>query len=270
MNQRTGRTLLVGVCALVLLVVLGPYTTIYDPKQTEPAASLQPPSVTHWLGTDELGRDLWSRTVHGTRRTLVLSSIATFVIGLVALPIGIVAGYFRGPLATLGTALVDILLVLPPLVIALVLLTVAGNGAGPLIMAVALGQVGPFARVVRDRVQTIRVEGYIEATRAMGGREAFIMREHVLRALRPSLITYLILTFAYATLNSAALEFLGLGGDPAVPSWGNVLADSRRIFRVNPWAALVPGVALALWIGLLNRFADALSRGVGSSRFPVR
>jgi peptide/nickel transport system permease protein len=258
------RPAIVILSAIILLAVFAPLLASTDPMLTNPAGQLLPPSANHLLGTDYLGRDVFSRTLYGTRRTLLLTTLATLIAIISGTGIGILAGAGSKQVDQIVTVLLDVLLALPPLVLALVILTLTGQGAGTLVAAVGLAQMPHAARVVRAGVMQIRASEYVEAARAMGASPLEIAWRHIFLNLRPLILTYAGVLFSYCLFNSAALSLLGLGGEPGVPDLGIMLADGRTSFRAAPWVALAPGLTITLTILCLNTLIDRYNARPGA------
>lgn len=253
--------------ALLILLAVATLTLFapvrYDPMQTDVAAQLQAPSTTHWLGTDLLGRDVFSRTVQGGRQTLLTAIVATLVAALVGLPLGMVASLRARALADSAQATINTLLALPGLLIALVVLTLLGRGIGPMIVALGLAQIAPVAFSTSVAIKTLRVAGYVEASKTLGAGEVHVLVEHIWPNIQPTVFAYLAVIFSYVLLNAAALGFLGLGAELGTPEWGAMLAEGRAAFRAAPWISIGPGAMLSLTIWAVNDLADWLSRSPG-------
>lgn len=245
------------ICFLVL-VLAGPLIAPYDPMRTDPANQLQPPSRTHLLGTDFLGRDVLSRALHGGQRTLIIAAIATVIALVPGVLIGLLSGLGWRWLDAGVQVIVNAVLAFPGLMLALVVLTIVGIGALPL--ATGVMQIAPCARVVRAAVLEVRSQPYVEAVNALGATPLRIIFVHILPNMRPVLIAYAIVIFSFSVLNNAALSFLGLGGDPGVPDWGTMLLDGRTAFRAAPWIGLAPGFGIAITVMLLNQVARRISQ----------
>ncbi|MEP7293213.1 MAG: ABC transporter permease [Chloroflexota bacterium] len=246
--------LLVFVVALLLAPLIAPA----DPLHTDAAHQFQPPGAAHLLGSDLLGRDVLSRALYGGQHTLLIAALATAIAVVPGVLLGLLGAF--GWASRLTAILINALLAFPGLLLALMILTLAGQGALPLALATGFTQIAPCARVTRAAVLGVRSLGYVEAARSLGAGRGRMIFAHILPNILTTLLAYSAVIFAYAILNSAALSFLGLGGEPAVPDWGVMLSEGRQAFRVAPWIAAVPGVMITLTIMLVNRAADRLSR----------
>jgi peptide/nickel transport system permease protein len=239
-------------------MALLPQFAPFDPGATAPEIQLQKPGFTHWLGTDLLGRDIFSRLLHGGRRTLGISVLATGLAVALGSVLAIASRWFRS-CDPLITACLDALLAIPGLMLALLIITVLGQSQASLIIAVGLAQVAPFAHVIRAGFVQQESAEYIVAAIGQGGHRFHILREHILPGLLPVGLSYAGVIFGFTILNSAALSFIGMTGDSAQPDWGVMLAEYRAIFRIAPWASIAPGLLLTLLIWMVNRAADELS-----------
>ncbi len=249
---------LVPVMILLVLVGVAPLLAPADPMRTDTARQLEAPSSEHLFGTDLLGRDVLSRALHGGKHTMVIAALATLV--------AVIPGVLLGLLGVVSWAdrlvniLVNAVLAFPGLLLALMIMTVLGQGALPLLLATGLTQIAPCARVTGAAVFGVYPLGYVEAARGLGATRLRVIFAHVLPNILPTVLAYAAVIFAYAILNSAALSFLGLGGEPGIPDWGVMLYEGRQAFRTAPWIAAVPGLAITATVMMVNRAADRLGR----------
>lgn len=240
---------------LVTVIVLGP-TIVTDPQQTAPDKQLMPPSSAHPLGTDVLGRDVLSRTLHGGRYSLGIAFIAILWVLPIGMGIGSIAGYWADSWFDRVTMqLVNALLALPGILFALVLLTLMGRGSAALIAATALSQLAPFIQVSRAVVRSVQKQEHVVAARALGASHSRVIRQHILPLCWPTLRAYGAVTFSYALITVGTLGFLGLLPDLSVPEWGQMAAEGRSLLRTAPWVSLAPGTAITLTALLVNRMA---------------
>jgi peptide/nickel transport system permease protein len=258
LNRRLGLSLaLLGL--IVLAAVLAPWLTSQDPREAVPREQLEPPSGQHPFGTDLLGRDVFSRVLYGGRRTLSVALLTAGVTLGPGLAVGLLAGYTGRWVDTGLMTLMDALLAFPSLLMALALIALFGSGRFQIVFAVGIAGVPVYARVTRAAVLEARALPFIEAARAIGARPESILRRHILPAVAPPLLAFAGVTLSWAILNSAALTFLGYGGDISAPDWGVMLADGRQTFRTAPWAVIAPGVALSLTVFAINLLAGSLN-----------
>lgn len=247
------------ISAYLLLIIIAPLFSTHDPRQTDASNILQAPDTTHFFGTDNLGRDVYSRTLHGGQRTILLASTALLIAVIPALLLVILNAISPPIVDNLLEIILNAWLAFPSLLIALVILALSERGFLPLALATGLAQLPYFLQVTRGIFKQMQSHDYIVASKSLGASDWHIVTRHILLASRPTLIAYAGLTFAYCIINSAALSLLGLGGDPSIPDWGVMLATGRTTFRSAPWSAIAPGIAISLTVILVNKLADNLS-----------
>jgi len=228
-----------------------------DPQALDVKARLAPPTVRHWFGTDHVGRDAWSRVIHGARLSMIVggSVVALSFVGGVAF--GVLGGYFRG-LDNVLMRVMDGLMAFPGIILAIAMMASLGPSVLNVIVALGVVYVPRVARIVRGSVLVIRETPYVEAARALGIGDGRIIARHVLPNCMSPVIVQGTFIFAAAVLGEAALSFLGVGVPPQIPSWGNVLAEGRSYLQQAPWLTLFPGAAIMASILGLNLFGDGL------------
>ncbi|GAB4410881.1 MAG: ABC transporter permease [Anaerolineae bacterium] len=258
-RPRRLRLALIMLGMAVLLSVLAPWLATHDPRHAVPEDQLSPPSREYLFGTDLLGRDVFSRTLYGGRRTLGVALLTVLITLLPGMVIGIVAGYGGRWLDTSLMMVMDALLAFPSLILALALIAVLGSGVIQVALAVGMAGIPAYARVTRAAVLEARTLPFVEAARALGARPVTVLWRHIVPTVAPSLLAFAGVTLSWAILNGAALMFLGFGGDIAAPDWGIMLADARASFRTAPWTALAPGIALSLTVYAINLLTGALA-----------
>ena len=222
------------------------------------ANRLQPPSMKHWFGTDELGRDILARIVYGAQISLLIGISAISVSLMVGLVLGGAAGYYGGKTDSIIMRAMDVFLCLPDVLLALAIIAAFGNTKLNLIIAIGLSFSPKFSRVVRSAVMGVRGNEYIEAARSIGARDHRIISRHVLPNCIGPIIVQVTLYVANAILTIAALSFIGLGLQPPTPEWGNMLASGRTFMRDYPHIVLAPGLAIFFTILALNLLGDGL------------
>ncbi len=253
------RTTLVGAALTVALLAIGLAAPLLagSPTHMDVAARLTPPNRVYWLGTDDLGRDVFSRVIYGARLSILVGAAVvafSFVVGVLC---GLVAGYYRG-LDNAIMRVMDGLMAFPAIVLAIALMASLGPSVLNVVLAIGVVYSPRVARVVRGSVLVIRETTYVEAGRALGASDLALMRRHILPNCLSPVIVQASFVFAAAVLTEAALSFLGVGVPPYVPSWGNVLSEGRLYLQQAPWLVLYPGAAIMLTIFALNLFGDGL------------
>jgi peptide/nickel transport system permease protein len=272
---RRGATVVgVALVGLVVLVAaLAPALAPWDPLALDVKSRLERPSGRHWLGTDDLGRDVLSRVLHGARVSVVVGGVVVVLAVTAGLAIGLAAGYYR-TLDNVLMRVMDGLMAFPAIVLAIALMASLGPSLRNVIVALGIVYAPRIARIIRGSVLVVREMPYVEAARGLGAPDPTILRRHVLPNCLSPVIVQATFIFALAVLGEAALSFLGVGAPPATPSWGNILAEGRLYIQQAPWLTLAPGVAIMATIVGLNLFGDGLRdaldpklRGLGG---PVR
>jgi peptide/nickel transport system permease protein len=241
----------------VLIAVFAPAIGRWEPQLLDVKARLSPPDPRHWMGTDDVGRDVWSRVVYGTRLSMLVGGVVmlfSFVGGVI---FGLLGGYYR-PLDNVLMRIMDGFMAFPPIILAIALMASLGPSVVNVIVALGVVYVPRVARIVRGSVLVIRETPYVEAARALGVPDLVVLRRHVLPNCLSPVIVQGTFIFAAAVLGEAALSFLGVGVPPQIPSWGNVLAEGRLYLQQAPWLTLFPGAAIMACILGLNLFGDGL------------
>jgi peptide/nickel transport system permease protein len=244
--------------ALVLLItVAAPLLATHDPLDIDPTARLRPPSVEHLLGTDALGRDVWSRTVFGGRVSLMVGLVVSLFASAVGLGVGLITGYSRIADALLMRVM-DGLMAMPAILLAIALMAVMRASLLTVIMAITVVEIPRVVRVVRSVVLTLRAQTYIEAAVIVGTRPLRVLGRHILPNSLAPLIVQATYICAAAMLVESILSFLGAGTPPEIPSWGNIMAEGRTYFQIAPWLILSPGVLLGITVLAVNLIGDGL------------
>lgn len=259
---RRSRASMVGigiVLALTLLSIAAPLVSPHDPLATASGQQFRAPSWDHPFGTDELGRDIMSRTIHGGRTSLLIAGVAVAIAALIGFPLGLMAGYFSGGIVnSVFMRLTDMLLAFPPILLAMVVVAVLGPGERSVILSIAIVSVPPLARLARATMLSQRGADYVTATRTVGAGDRYIIFRAVLPNCLPPILVQVALAAGTAILLEAALSFLGLGTQPPTPSWGSMLYSARSYLSQSPWYGIFPGIFITLLILAL----DALSMGL--------
>ncbi|MEZ5931215.1 MAG: ABC transporter permease [Alphaproteobacteria bacterium] len=261
LNFRGNITAMIGLGIIVLLLLtalFAPLLATHAPTVQVLADRLQPPSAAHWLGTDELGRDIWSRIVHGSRLTLYIIFIVAIVVGPVGLTVGTVAGYMGGWVDRILMRITDIFLAFPRLILALAFVAALGPGIENAVLAIAITVWPPYARMARAETLTVRQADYISAVRIQGASPARIIGRHIVPMCMSSLIVRLTLDMAGIILTAAGLGFLGLGAQPPLPEWGAMISSGRQYLLQQWWVATMPGLAIFITSLGFNLLGDGL------------
>jgi peptide/nickel transport system permease protein len=242
---------------MLLLALLAPWLGTVDPLSLDPVQRLKPPSEAHWFGTDSFGRDLYSRTIYGSRISLIVGVSVATLSTLLGLVIGLLAGYNRIVDAVVMRVM-DGMMAVPSILLAIALIALTKASVTNVILAITIPEVPRVVRLVRSVVLTIREQPYIEAALASGTSLPRIFSRHLLPNTLAPLIVQATYIFASAVLIEAGLSFVGAGTPPEVPSWGNIMAEGRTFFLISTYMILFPGLFLALTVLAVNLLGDGL------------
>ena len=257
---RRNPTVMIGsalLLAIVLTAVFAPLIAPGDPQALNPIKRLRPPSPEFWFGTDMYGRDVFTRTIHGSRISLIVGSLVAFISVGCGLVIGLVTGYVRA-LDGIVMRIMDGLMAIPDILLAIAMMAIFRASISNVVIAVTVPQVPRVVRLVRAVVLTIRERPYIEAAHSIGTRFRRVLTKHLLPNTIAPLIVQATYTGAAAVLTEAGLSFLGAGTPPNIPSWGNMMAEGRTFFQVAAWILLFPGLFLAVTVLAVNLLGDGL------------
>jgi len=235
------------VATVALMAAAAPLLAPYDPNKSS-VLLLQPPSAQHWLGTDELGRDILSRLIYGARTSLVVGIGAALVAVLIGAPIGLAAGFFRGSIDFAIVPIIDLFVALPALILALIITVMVGPSYKNLILVLGFVMWPTMARLVRGQSLAIREATYIEAAVAAGGSSGWIIRRHVWPNIMRVVAAQFAIAVSLATITAASLSFLGLGIPPPTADWGGMVRSGFEFLALNPAISLAPGAATALTV----------------------
>lgn len=245
--------------ALVLIAVFGPYIVPFDPLATGVGPALQPPSASHWFGTDHLGRDLFSRVIVATRLDLLISVSAVAISFVVGSVIGAFAGYFGGWTDRITGRVIDTIMAFPLFVLAMGIVAAAGNTVENIVYATAIINLPFYARMARAEVSIRRNAGYVQAARLSGNSEVRVLLGHIFPNIMPPMMVQISLNMGWAILNAAGLSFIGLGVQPPDPEWGILVAEGANfIISGEWWLVIFPGLALMLAVLTFNLIGDGL------------
>ena len=243
--------------AVILIAIGAPLLTSIDPTEINPAQRLRPISPEHWLGTDAYGRDVYTRILYGARVSLVVGlGVAAFSL-VVGLFIGVLAGYFRW-VDAIVMRVMDGLMAIPGILLAIALVSILGGSMVNVILALSIVYVPRFARISRASTLVIRELPFVEASRALGSSTRYVIVNHVLRNIVSPITVQATFIFAYAMLAEAGLSFLGVGIDPATPTWGTMINEGRQFIDQATWLIVFPGLAISISVLSLQIIGDGL------------
>lgn len=242
----------------VLIALLAPWIAPFDPVKADFLAVRKAPSVLHWFGTDELGRDILSRMVWGARTSLLAGCVSVVIAVVIGVPLGLLAGYFQGMWDGVISRFIEALLACPFLIMAIALGAFLGPSLTNAMIAIGLSAMPIFARLTRGQVIAIRNEEYIDGARAIGLPDRWIIVRYVLPNVMSPILVQATLAIASAIITEASLSFLGLGQQPPYPSWGAMLNTAKGFLEQAPWMSIFPGVAIFLTVQGFNLLGDGL------------
>ena len=257
----SNKAALIGLIIIILLIFIslfGKFLMPYDPYTGELSNSLQSPSAAHFLGTDEQGRDIFSRVIDGTKISLRVGIISVAIALTIGTIIGSICGYFGGKLDMLLMRVMDIIQAFPSLLHAIAFMSALGKGLDKAVIAISIVTIPEYARIVRGSVLSVRESEYVQAAKAIGNNELVIIFKHVLPNILSPIIVRATLGISSAILDTAALGFLGLGVQPPLAEWGTMLGSGRSYFYNAPYIILFPGLAITLTVLAFNLFGDGL------------
>lgn len=243
---------------LIVMALIAPWLTSWDPTLQDLSQAFQKPSATHWLGTDNLGRDVLARIMYGGRYTLLIGVIAVALATLIGVPIGLVSGYYGAGVDMVIQRGADILLSFNAFLLALILVAVLGVGMQSVTIAAGIGVMPQFVRIARAEALSIRETDYVAAAVNFGAGSARIIWRHVLPNALTPVIVYATLNIGTTILVAAGLGFLGLGVQPPTPSWGQMIADGQAYLTTAWWMSVFPGLAIAIVVIAFNFLGDQL------------
>ena len=255
------KSFLVGLAIMASLIaaaLLADWISPYTYDEMVIVEALRPPSGQHWLGTDHLGRDSFSRLIHGSRIALKVGAIAVTIQTVVGVLLGLLAGYYGGWQDRVIIFLTDVIWALPPIVLAIAICTLLGPSLTNVIIAIAAVGWAQFTRIVRSKTQALKNMPYVEAARAMGESDLSIILRYILPNVIPVIIVLATLALPVAVVNTTALGFLGLGAQPPLPDWGVILSESMTYIRRAPWISIFPGLAIIYVVLGFNLLGEGL------------
>ncbi|AUS88359.1 nickel transporter permease [Lysinibacillus capsici] len=242
----------------IILAVIGPFIAPQGINEQDLTKRLLAPSADHWFGTDDFGRDIFSRIIHGARISLWVGFFSVILSVIIGSLLGIIAGYYGKWIDTIISRIFDIMLAFPSMLLAIAVVSVLGPSLQNALIAIAIINVPNFGRLIRSKVLSVKEEEYIVAAKAIGMRDARILFSHILPNSITPIIVQGTLAIATAIIEAAALGFLGLGAQAPAPEWGKMLADARKFLLNAPWTMIFPGLAIMLTVLGFNLMGDGL------------
>ena len=247
----------VFIIALLAAALLAPWAAGFDPLEINPIDRLQSPSASHWFGTDNFGRDTWARVVYGARMTVITGLGVVLFAVILGVLFGTLSAYYQG-LGMVLMRMVDVMMAFPPLLLALVLVSILSPSVINVIIAVGITYLTTTARIIYSLTLKLREEPFVEAIISAGAGHFRVITRHIIPNLISPIIVQATFIFAFALLQTAALDFLGVGLPPEIPSWGNMLTEARMYITRAPWLLFFPGIMIVLTVLSLNLVGDVL------------
>ena len=252
---------MVGMCMLLLLIFAAIFADIiapYDPVEQDIINRLKPPSSAHWFGTDELGRDIFSRILYGSRISLTVGLIAVGLSSIVGCALGAIAGYYGGVLDNIIMRCTDVLMAIPSILLNISIVAALGTGLQNVMIAIGISSVPAYCRIMRASLLSLKEQEFVDASRAAGASDVHIIIHHILPNSLAPLIVQATLKIGGAILSCASMSFIGLGIVPPTPEWGAMLSGARAYIRDYSYMCLFPGLAIMITILSLNLLGDGL------------
>jgi ABC-type dipeptide/oligopeptide/nickel transport system permease subunit len=246
------------IVSLILVATFASLLAPYSYKKQNLVNMNQPPSFEHLMGTDEFGRDVLSRVIHGSRVSVYVGVVSVGISVLIGVFIGAFAGYYGGWIDSLLSSIADLTWSLPEILVALLLVAILGGGVECVILAIAITYWAQYARLIRGQILMLKNELYVEATRSLGGNDFTILFKHLFPNAVPPVVVAATLGIGQAIVLEATLGFLGLGAQPPMPSWGSMMSSGTAYLFVSPWVIIFPGLAMMITVLGFNLFGDAL------------
>lgn len=257
-TQKIGFVSFLIILLVVIVAIIAPFIAPFDPISQDRAAFLSAPSSEHVMGTDDLGRDVLSRLLYGSRISLIVGFSTVIISIILGTLIGMISGYFGGIVDMVIQRIMDAIMSIPALILALFIAALLGPAIQNVIIALVIIEIPRFARIVRGEMMRIRETNYVEASRSVGAGSFRIIMKHGLPNMMAPIIVMASLAFGQTIIAEASLSFLGIGTPPPNPSWGLMLSDASRYMESAPWLVLFPGLALSILVLAFNLFGDAL------------
>jgi len=243
---------------LVIIAILAPHIVPYDPFKQDLANVMQPPSALHWLGTDGLGCDVFSKLIMGSQTAIKSALFAIMIPLFIGVPLGIMSGYFGGIIDDIFMRIVDAIIAIPALILALGITSALGVNLWNAMMSIGIVFTPKFARLARGQTLQIRIEPYVEAAKISGAGSVWIMAKHIIPNISPPIVIQASFNLSIAILIETTLSFLGMGAQPPDISWGNLIQQGYSMIYINPWMMVYPGIAIMITILAGNFLGDGL------------
>jgi peptide/nickel transport system permease protein len=258
LSQKSG---ILGAILIMLFLTTAAFPGLFsnfDPLEMNKMHRLEPPSVRFLFGTDEFGRDIFSRVIFGSRVSLFISFFTVVLANFGGIVLGVLGGYYGGWRDNIIMRLMDIMFSFPFILLAILIIAITGPGVFNVIISLAVAYLPYSARIARGAVMAVRESQYVEAARASGASDLRVIAKYIMPNITAPIVVYVTMSFAFALLAEAGLQFLGLGARPPTPSWGLMLNETRGIIEFAPWTGIFPGLAIALAVIGFNLFGDGL------------
>lgn len=258
---RENTAAVVGLCIilfLLLVAIVGPLVMPYDPNLSDMTKSFLHPNAQHWFGTDQLGRDIFSRIIAGARISLTVGLSAVAIALTVGVVLGSIAGYFGGKSDTIIMRIMDMMLSIPSILLAIAFMAALGKGIDKAVIAIGLVSIPEYARIVRGSILSVKENDYVQAARIIGNKDSRIIFKHILPNVLSSIVVRATLGISTAVLDTSALGFLGLGVQPPAAEWGDMLGRARGFIFTAPYTLIFPGVAITITVLAFNLLGDGL------------
>ena len=270
-NFKANRLALAASIVLLIIILVAVSCDFFIDYDTQvigmnPTERLQGPSAKHWFGTDSAGRDLFARVLYGTRYSLIFGIGCTFFSLAIGCILGATAAYYGGLYDSILMRIMDALMCIPYMLLLLMIVTVMGRGMVPMIIALSVASVPGYTRIVRSVVLSVAQQDFIEAARASGSTDRFIVMHHILPNAIGPIIVNAMMSIASTIMSAAGLSYIGMGIQPPTPEWGNMLSDAMKYMRTNPCMAIFPGLALVITALCFNLVGDGLADAIDPRR----
>jgi peptide/nickel transport system permease protein len=257
-------TLLIALYGIA--AIFAPLVAPHDPLDMSVAPRLYPPNIENWFGSDEYGRDIFSRIVYGARIAFAVGTCAALLAGVIGSSVGVAGGYAGGYVDRAVTVLIDLVFAFPTILLAIAVAVFMGPSMQTVILAIAFVQAPHFARVARGATLAVKEQLFVESARTVGASVWRIIRLHIMPNIFTPVLVQFALSFSYSVLSESALSFLGVGNPPPAPSWGAMLTGAYGYVEQAPWAAIFPGMAITLLILAVNVMGDGLQELMDPTR----